>query len=231
MEYNTARNHLIMKEYGRNVQRMIEYIMTLKDREHRQQQVTAVIELMGILQPHLRNVEDFRHKLWDHLFLVSDFKLDVDSPYPIPTKETLRAKPDRLPYPKKHPRHRHFGKNLERVIDKALETDNPEMRDGFVQVIGNYMKLAYGNWHKENVHDEAIRAELSGITQGKLQYYPTSGNANPAPVISLEPQFRAPGNTTAPTASAKRKQFQQNKYKQNNNNNKNKHNKYKNRNK
>ncbi|WP_341838488.1 DUF4290 domain-containing protein [Chitinophaga pollutisoli] len=231
MEYNTARNHLIMKEYGRNVQRMIEYIMTLKDREHRQQQVAAVIELMGILQPHLRNVEDFRHKLWDHLFLVSDFKLDVDSPYPIPTKETLRAKPDRLPYPKKHPRHRHFGKNLERVIDKALETENPEMREGFVQVIGNYMKLAYGNWHKENVHDEAIRSELSGITQGKLQYYPTSGNANPAPVISLEPQFRAPGNTTAPTASAKRKQFQQNKYKQNNNNNKNKHNKYKNRNK
>ncbi len=82
MEYNTARNHLIMKEYGRNVQRMIEYIMTLEDREHRQQQVSAVIELMGILQPHLRNVEDFRHKLWDHLFLVSDFKLDVDSPIP-----------------------------------------------------------------------------------------------------------------------------------------------------
>lgn len=232
MEYNTARNHLIMKEYGRNVQRMIEYIMTLEDREHRQQQVSAVIELMGILQPHLRNVEDFRHKLWDHLFLVSDFKLDVDSPYPIPTKEELRARPERLPYPKKHPRHRHFGKNLERVIDKALETENPEMKDGFVQVIGNYMKLAYGNWHKENVHDDAIRAELSSITKGELQYYPTSGNANPAPVISMEPQFRAPGNTTAPSASAKRKQFQQNKYKQNNNNNnnKNKH-KYKNRNK
>lgn len=234
MEYNTARNHLIMREYGRNVQRMIEYIMTLKDREHRQQQVSAVIELMGILQPHLRNVEDFRHKLWDHLFLVSDFKLDVDSPYPIPTRETLRTKPERLPYPKKHPRHRHFGKNLERVIDKALETDNPEMKDGFVQVIGNYMKLAYNNWHKENVHDEAIRAELGTITKGELQYYPTSGNANPAPVISLEPQFRAPGNTTAPTASVKRKQYQQGKYKQNNNNNgsnnKNKH-KYKNRNK
>ncbi len=117
------------------------------------------------------------------------------------------------------------------MIDKALETENPEMKDGFVQVIGNYMKLAYGNWHKENVHDDAIRAELSSITKGELQYYPTSGNANPAPVISMEPQFRAPGNTTAPSASAKRKQFQQNKYKQNNNNNnKNKH-KYKNRNK
>ncbi|WP_109695153.1 DUF4290 domain-containing protein [Chitinophaga deserti] len=232
MEYNTARNHLIMREYGRNVQRMIEYILTLKDREHRQEQVSAVIELMGILQPHLRNVEDFRHKLWDHLFLVSDFRLDVDSPYPIPTRETLKSKPERLPYPKKHPRHRHFGKNLERVIDKALEAKNPEMKDGFVQVIGNYMKLAYGNWHKENVHDDAIRAELSAITSGELQYYPTSGNANPAPVISLEPQFRAPGNTTAPTASVKRKQFQQGKYKQNNNNNnKNKHNKYKNRNK
>ncbi|WP_126245775.1 DUF4290 domain-containing protein [Chitinophaga rhizosphaerae] len=235
MEYNTARNHLIMREYGRNVQRMIEYILTLKDREHRQQQVSAVIELMGILQPHLRNVEDFRHKLWDHLFLVSDFRLDVDSPYPIPTRETLRSKPERLPYPKKHPRHRHFGKNLERVIDKALATENPEMKDGFVQVIGNYMKLAYGNWHKENVHDDAIRAELSAITHGELQYYPTSGNANPAPVISMETQFRAPGNTTAPAPNSnnnnnKRKQFQQNNYKQNKSN-KNKHKYNKNRNK
>ncbi|WP_343700776.1 DUF4290 domain-containing protein [Chitinophaga sp.] len=231
MEYNTARNHLIMREYGRNVQRMIEYILTIKDREHRQQQVMAVIELMGTLQPHLRNVEDFRHKLWDHLFLVSDFKLDVDSPYPIPTRETLRSKPDRLPYPKKYPRYRHFGKNLEMVIDKALKEKDPEMKEGFTQVIGNYMKLAYGNWHKESVHDDAVKSELAIITDGKLQYMPGAGAPSSSAGFNLQggdQQFRT-GNAAG---SGKRKAYQQNKFKQGggSGSGKNKH-KYKNRNK
>lgn len=246
MEYNTARNHLIMREYGRNVQRMVEYILTLKDREHRQQQVMAVIELMGTLQPHLRNVEDFRHKLWDHLFLVSDFELDIDSPYPIPTRETLRSKPDRLPYPKKYPRNRHFGKNLEMVIDKAIKEENPEKKEGFTQVVGNYMKLAYSNWHKESVHDDAIKAELNVITQGKLQFQPGAGGGATAASIaaSTGPSFNVQGATndsqpfrtsgSGSGGSSKRKQFQQNKFKNNNNNagkSNNKHNKYKNRNK
>ncbi len=241
MEYNTARNHLIMREYGRNVQRMIEHILTIKDRQHRQQQVMAVIELMGTLQPHLRNVEDFRHKLWDHLFLVSDFKLDVDSPYPIPTRETLRAKPDRLPYPKKYPRNRHFGKNLEMVIDKALAEENPEMREGFTQVIGNYMKLAYSNWHKESVHDDAIKGELGAITGGKLQYHPGPGGGSSANVQANQPsfnvygageqQFRSGGGSSGQGGSQKRKAYQQNKFKQNSGKS-NKHNKHnKNRNK
>ncbi len=236
MEYNTARNHLIMREYGRNIQRMIEYILTIKDREHRQQQVMAVIELMGTLQPHLRNVEDFRHKLWDHLFLVSDFKLDVDSPYPIPTRETLRTKPDRLPYPKKYPRFRHFGKNLEMVIDKALKEKDLEMKEGFTQVIGNYMKLAYGNWHKESVHDDAIKSELNIITEGKLQYAPGAGGGASAASFNLQggeqQQFRSGNTGGSGGGGGKRKTYQQNKFKRNDNNNagKNKH-KYKNRNK
>ena len=100
MEYNTTRNHLEIREYGRHIQKMVEYVLTLEDREKRQKNAYALIELMGFLNPHLKNVEDFRHKLWDHLFLISDFKLDVDSPYPIPTRETLKAKPERLSYPK-----------------------------------------------------------------------------------------------------------------------------------
>jgi hypothetical protein len=170
MEYNTTRNYLIMKEYGRNIQKMVEYLLSIEDRETRQRNAMAVIELMGTLNPHLRNVEDFRHKLWDHLFLISDFKLDVESPYPIPTRETLKAKPEKLPYPKKYPQNRHFGKNLEMVIDKALHEENPEKKEGFTQCIGNYMKLAYSNWHKESVHDDAIRAELASITEGQLEY-------------------------------------------------------------
>ena len=170
MEYNTTRNHLIMREYGRHIQKMIEYLLSIEDIEIRQRNAYAVIELMGFLNPHLKNVEDFRHKLWDHLFLVSDFKLDVESPYPIPTRETLRAKPKPLPYPKRYPKFSHLGKNLELVINKALKEENPDKRQGFANAVAYYMKLAYNNWHKETVHDDAIQAELTTLTDGQLAF-------------------------------------------------------------
>ncbi len=170
MEYNTTRNHLIMREYGRHIQKMIDYVISIEDKEIRQKNAQGLIELMGFLNPHLKNVEDFRHKLWDHLFLISDFKLDVESPYPIPTRETLKAKPEPLPYPKNHPRYSHLGKNLERVIDKALQEENPEKRSGFANAIAYYMKLAYNTWHKELVHDDGIRSELNAITDGQLEF-------------------------------------------------------------
>ena len=170
MEYNTTRNYLIMREYGRHIQKMIDYVITIEDREKRQKNAQALIELMGFLNPHLKNVEDFRHKLWDHLFLISDFKLDVDSPYPIPTRETLKPRPTVLPYPKRYPRYSHLGKNLELVIDKALKEDQPEKRAGFANAIAYYMKLAYNTWHKELVHDDGIRSELNAITGGQLEF-------------------------------------------------------------
>jgi uncharacterized membrane protein YgcG len=170
MEYNTTRNHLTIREYGRHIQKMVDYIITIEDRQQRQDQAHVVIELMGFLNPHLKNVEDFRHKLWDHLFLISDFKLDVDSPYPIPTRESLKAKPEPLPYPKRYPRHNHLGKNIEVVIDKALKEENPEKKQGFANAIAYYMKLSYNNWHKENIHDDAIQAELTAITKGELEF-------------------------------------------------------------
>lgn len=242
MEYNTTRNHLIMKEYGRNIQKMIEYVLSIQDPDHRQANAMALIELMGTLNPHLRNVEDFRHKLWDHLFLISDFRLDVESPYPIPTRETLKARPERLPYPKKYPRNRHFGKNLEMVIDKAIAEDNIEKKEGFTQCIGNYMKLAYSNWHKESVHDDAIKAELTGITNGKLEFHPgfnTAAHAS-AVIAATSPNFntnaefvRTSGGNNSGGSNKKRNFQQQNNFKggktKNNNNNKNQ--KYKNRNK
>ena len=159
-----------MKEYGRHIQKMVEHLLTIKDREQRQKQANYVIELMGFLNPHLKNVEDFRHKLWDHLFLISDFELDVDSPYPIPTRETLKAKPERLHYPKKYPKFNHLGKNIETVIDKALKEENPEKRQGFANAIAYYMKLTYSNWHKELVADDTIQSELSDITHGQLEF-------------------------------------------------------------
>ncbi|HET9747232.1 MAG TPA: DUF4290 domain-containing protein [Chitinophagaceae bacterium] len=170
MEYNTTRNQLAMREYGRHIQKMIEHLLTIEDPERRQRNAQTVIELMGFLNPHLKNVEDFRHKLWDHLFLISDFKLEVKSPYPIPTRETLKGKPKPLHYPKRYPKFSHLGKNLEVVINKALKEDNPDKRLGFANAIAYYMKLAYSNWHKEMVHDDAIQSELTAITDGQLTF-------------------------------------------------------------
>lgn len=170
MEYNSTRGYLVMKEYGRHIQKMVAHLLTIEDPERRQQQAHGVIELMGFLNPHLKNVEDFRHKLWDHLFLISDFKLEVESPYPIPTRETLKSRPDPLPYPKRYPKFSHLGKNLELVIDKALKEENPEKRNGLANAVAYYMKLAYSNWHKDQVHDDAIQGELSAITNGQLEF-------------------------------------------------------------
>lgn len=172
-DYNTTRNHLSMREYGRHIQKMVEYILTIEDREKRQEQTQCVIELMGALNPHLKNVEDFRHMLWDHLFFISDFKLDVDSPYPIPQKETYKAKPDPMKYPRRYPKYSHLGKNLELVINKALLEENPEKREGFSQAIAYYMKLSYSTWHKEVVHDDAIKSEMDAITGGQLAFINT----------------------------------------------------------
>ena len=170
MEYNTGRNYLTMREYGRHIQKMVEHTLSIEEPERRQRNAHAVIEIMGFLNPHLKNVEDFRHKLWDHLFLISDFKLEVESPYPIPTRETLRGKPDPLPYPKRHPKFAHLGKNLELVINKALNEEDPQKRQGFANAIAYYMKLAYSNWHKDMVHDDAIQSELTNITEGQLEF-------------------------------------------------------------
>ena len=162
-----------MREYGRHVQQMVGHLLTIEDKERRQNNAHAVIELMGFLNPHLKNVEDYRHKLWDHLFLISDFNLEVESPYPIPTRESLRARPAALPYPKRYPRYSHLGKHLELIIAKAMAEENEEKRSGFAHIIAYYMKLAYNTWHKELIPDESIRSELNTITKGQLEFTST----------------------------------------------------------
>lgn len=164
------RSKLLMPEYGRNVQRMVEYLLTIEDPAKRLKNAEAVIELMGTLNPHLKTIEDYKHKLWDHLHQMTDFRLEVASPYPAPTPEELFAKPERLPYPKTTIQHRHMGKNLENLLEKALAETDPEKRQGLTQAVGYYMKLAYTNWHKEPVHDDMIKNELSVLTNGQLVY-------------------------------------------------------------
>ncbi len=170
MEYNTTRSKMLMPEYGRNVQKMVEYLVTVDDRGKRLKQAEVIIELMGTLNPHLKTIEDYKHKLWDHLYQMTDFNLDVDSPYPCPTPEMIFKKPEVLPYPQESIRHRHLGKNILALLDKALAETDEEKRHGLTQAIGYYMKLAYANWHKEPVHDDMIKNELAEITGGKLKY-------------------------------------------------------------
>src|SRR6201986_3977645 len=217
MEYNTTRNHLVMREYGRHIQKMIEYLLQLEDKEKRQRNSMAVIELMGFLNPHLKNVEDFRHKLWDHLFLISDFKLEVASPYPIPTRETLRARPKPLRYPKRYPKFSHLGKNLEIVIDKALAGENPDKRNGFANAVAYYMKLAYNNWHKETVHDDAIQSELTNLTKGQLEFTNTPFVKSFRPNENRERERDNRGNSYGYDRNKRNQKFQPRNNNRNNN--------------
>src|ERR1043165_515730 len=154
MDYNTVRTKMLMPEYGRNVQSMAEYLLTIEDRDRRLKNAEAVIELMGILNPQLKQIEDYKHKLWDHLYQMTDFRLDVDAPYPPPTEEELRKKPEPIPYPQAPIKHKHLGRNLEQLMEKGIAEQNEEKKQGFTQHVGYYMKLAYANWHKEPVHDD-----------------------------------------------------------------------------
>lgn len=170
MEYNTTRSRMLMPEYGRNVQRMVEYLLTIEDRAVRLRNADAVIELMGTLNPHLKVIEDYKHKLWDHLHQMTDFQLDVDSPYPKPTREEVFQKPEVLPYPKTKINNRHLGHNLQNLLKLAIEETDPEKKQGLTQAVGYYMKLAYTNWHREPVHDDMIKNELSILSNGTLNY-------------------------------------------------------------
>lgn len=169
MEYNTSLPHMIIPEYGRHIHKMIDHAVTIEDKEERNKIAGAIITVMGQLNPHLRDVTDFKHKLWDHLFIMSDFKLDVDSPYPLPTRETFQTKPDRVPYPGKKIRFKHYGRTAQDLIEKAKEYEDGEEKDVLVEQIANLMKRSYLNWNRDSVDDEVILKQLNELSEGKLK--------------------------------------------------------------
>lgn len=168
-DYNTTRNTLILPEYGRNVQNMVAYISTLPEKDERNRLAQVVINLMGFLNPHLRDVADFKHKLWDHLYIISDFKIDVDSPYPKPEKEALHRAPDTLDYPHHRIRFKHYGKTVEKMIAKARSLQDSDLKNQMVLGIANFMKVAYVTWNKDSVADETIISDLTELSEGALQ--------------------------------------------------------------
>ncbi|WP_264550434.1 DUF4290 domain-containing protein [Flavobacterium sp. N2820] len=168
LEYNSQRSHLIIPEYGRHLQKLIDQATAIEDREERNKAAKYIISVMGSLNPHLRDVLDFQHKLWDQLFIMSDFKLDVDSPYPIPSKDILTQKPDRLKYPQNFPKYRFYGNNIKYMIDVANSWEESELKNALVLVIANHMKKSYLSWNKDTVTDEIIFQHLLELSGGKL---------------------------------------------------------------
>ncbi len=169
MEYNSTRNKLIIAEYGRNVQKMIEHTISVEDRDKRNQLAKGIIRVMGQINPHLRDVADFTHKLWDHMFIISDFKLDVDSPYQIPTTEILNIKPEQVPYTDKKFAFRHYGRNIELMIDKATTMEDGPTKERIVQLIANHLKKSYLTWNRDSVDDEVIVEHLNVMSKGLLK--------------------------------------------------------------
>jgi len=168
LEYNTERSKLIIPEYGRHFQKMVDHAVSIADDVERNQVAQAIISVMGNIQPHLRDVPDFHHKLWDQLFIMSDFKLDVESPFPITSKETLQKRPEPLGYPQNFPKYRFYGNNIKRMIDVAVKWEKGDKREGLEYAIANHMKKCYLNWNKDTVDDKVIFKHLYELSDGAI---------------------------------------------------------------
>ncbi len=174
LEYNSERPHLIIPEYGRHLQKLIDQAVAVEDREERNKMARYIITVMGNLNPHLRDVLDFQHKLWDQLFVMSDFKLDVDSPYPILSREVLQMKPDRLAYPQNFPKYRFYGNNIKYMIDVANKWEDGDLKSALIKVIANHMKKSYLSWNKDTVKDDVIFEHLYELSDGRINLVESS---------------------------------------------------------
>jgi hypothetical protein len=168
MEYNTTRGRLILPEYGRNVQNMIAHAMEIADRNERNRAAQAIIEVMGQLNPHLRDVDDFRHKLWTHLFVMSDFNLDVDSPYEIPKPEVLNEKPQLMDYPKSSIRYGHYGKYTQTILETSKNVDQANEKEYLKNTMANFMKKQYLSHNNDAVENNVIAQHLKELSKGEL---------------------------------------------------------------
>lgn len=172
LDYNTQLKKLVLPEYGRNVQQMVDHCVALEDRGERTRCANTILNIMGNLFPHLRDVDDFKHKLWDHLAIMSDFKLDIDYPYEIIKKENLYTRPEQIPYKLTPIRYRHYGKTLESMIKKAEEMPEGPERDHLITLLANHMKKSFLTWNKEVVEDDKIFNDLKEYSRGSIKLTP-----------------------------------------------------------
>ena len=168
MDYNSNRKKLPLPEYGRNIQNMVDYLLTIEDREKRNRSAQTVIDVMGNLYPYLRDVAEFKHKLWDHLAIMADFKLDIDYPYEPPSPDILKEKPRQVPYNQHNIKYKHYGRTMELLIGKATEFEGEE-KEILIELIANHMKKSYLVWNKDAVEDDKILMDLLELSEGKLK--------------------------------------------------------------
>lgn len=208
IEYNTERPSLIIPEYGRHIQKMIGYAVSLESKEKRNQTAKSIISVMGNLNPHLRDVPDFQPMLWDQLFIISDFKLEVDSPYPIPTREQLAERPEPLGYPQNHPKYRFYGNNIKRMIDVAVSWEDGDKKEGLILTIANHMKKSFLNWNKDTVEDDVIFKHLFELSGGKIDLKDSEEDlSNATDLMKSKKRFNTvvPKKSFKPAASRGRK--------------------------
>ena len=167
-EYNTARPGIKLKEYGRNVQKLVDYIRTIPDKEKRTELAYTLIELIKQLTPSLKDQPENPQRLWDDLYIIADFNLDVNNPFPVPEPEVLFKKPMRVAYPQSEVRFKHYGKNIERLVKEAMKLENQQEREEAIIYLGKLMKTFYGNWNKETLDDSVILKDIQLLSQGKL---------------------------------------------------------------
>ncbi len=169
MEYNTQRSKIIISEYGRNIQKMIDHAITIEDRTQRNLNAQTIVKVMGQVNSQYKDSEDFIEKLWDHLFIMSDYKLDVDPPFHIPEKEKIQEKPKKVEYPDKNIKYRHYGHAIQRFITKASKMEEGEEKDSFTYYIANMMKKNFLLYNRETVDDELIHKHLEELSNGELK--------------------------------------------------------------
>lgn len=169
MDYNSNRKKLVLPEYGRHIQKMVDHALTIEDREERKRFAKAIVAVMGNLFPHLRDVSDFKHKLWDHLAIMSDFKLDIDYPYEPPAKEKFETKPTPVEYLQNQMTFKHYGRLVENMIKEASEMEEGPLKRHLIMLIGSHMKKSLSNWNKDNATDDRILRDIQRLSEGKIK--------------------------------------------------------------
>ena len=211
LEYNSERPLMIIPEYGRHIQKLVDHCLALETKEERDKMAKAIVDVMGNLQPHLRDVPDFKHKLWDQLYIMSDFKLDVESPYPKPSKEELQEKPEGLAYPKSASRYRYYGNNIQTMIDIALSWEDGDKKEALVFTIANHMKKCFLNWNKDTVDDAVIFKHLYDLSDKKIDFRETEETLSDSKNLLRKSRTQGQGQNTSKSNYKKSHHNNQNK--------------------
>lgn len=169
LQYNTHREKLRLPEYGRLIQKMVDDVKKIEDRNKRSEQARAVVRSMEILNPSIHSQENWERTLWDNLFIMADYDLDIDAPYPVPEKTVIEGRPQVVPVQKKPIKATHYGRNIESIIDLISEKEDGEIKNAMIRDLGIYMRTQYLIWNKDSVSDQTIFQDIEKLSDGRIR--------------------------------------------------------------